>query len=89
MKAEDGVATPRAVKAEVKTEVKMEETPPPAGGPARALAEIERRGAAGVSIAHLATALGGADVAVVREWVEELQLDGAIYENGSGKYVPL
>ena len=87
--ADEGDAAAAEGGAVAKTKVETEETPPPADGPARALAEIERHGAAGVSIAHLATALGGADVAVVREWVEELQLDGAIYENGSGKYVPL
>ena len=64
---------------------------PPAGedGRARALAAIESFGAAGgVTREALAAALG-CDASAASGWVEELQLDGEVYEASGGRLLVL
>lgn len=68
--------------------VKAEEASAPADGIKRVFAEVERLGAA--SVEELVDVLGGGmDAATVRCWVEELQLDGMVYQNTQGQFVPL
>ena len=50
--------------------------------------EIARCGPAGASVQHLSRAVG-VDAAIVRGWIEELQLDGAVYEGSAGAFFVL